>query len=118
MSLWSVPDLPTAILMEQFYIQLVDKGRPRDAALRTARKSVRDIPVRSLRRGWLSDRNIIRLSGGNARYREQLRHLAKRADDFRPFRDPVYWGAFICQGETSVLSGETVQKAVTAREAS
>lgn len=113
MSLWSVPDLPTAILMEQFYIHLLGGDRPRGEALRAAQQHVRDLPVRSLRRKWLTDRGIERLTESDVRYREQLHRLAKRPDDFRPYAHPVYWGAFICQGDTGVLSRELVQQAAT-----
>ena len=35
--------------------------------------------------------------------RAYLQPLERQPDDFRPFRHPRYWGAFICQGDAGPL---------------
>jgi CHAT domain-containing protein len=96
MSLWKVPDLATAVLMDRFYHNLLDQGLARDRSLREAQKFLRGCTVGQLRQdGWLGS--------------ESAQHLAGRSDSDRPFEDPCYWGAFICQGDPSPLLGPSGQ---------
>jgi CHAT domain-containing protein len=103
MSLWKVPDLATAFLMDRFYDNLLTHGRDRDLALRQAQRATRDVTVGDLQAEWLSDAMIDRLAAGNAETSRALRELAGQPDDHRPFAHPLYWGAFICQGDPSPL---------------
>jgi tetratricopeptide (TPR) repeat protein/CHAT domain-containing protein len=105
MSLWKVPDLATAVLMEQFYEKLLPPHKlPRDEALRTAQRYTRDLTVRQLTSdGWLSAETIERLAGGREKITEELQQLAQQPDEHRPFSHPYYWGAFICQGDPRPL---------------
>lgn len=96
MSLWKVPDLSTAILMERFYENLLVREMARDEALRDAQFYTRDITVGELRGRWLGDELVEQLGAGNDWY---VRHLAAEPDDHRPFTHPLHWGAFICQGD-------------------
>jgi len=90
MSLWKVPDLATAVLMDRFYHNLLDRGLARDQSLREAQQYLRCCTALQLRQdGWLDN--------------ESAQHLAGEADLDRPFADPYYWGAFICQGDPSPL---------------
>jgi CHAT domain-containing protein/tetratricopeptide (TPR) repeat protein len=102
-SLWRVPDLATAFLMERFYHSLSGTGLDRDLALREAQRATRDVTVGQLRGDWLSDRMIDRLAAGDAAARRALQELAQQPDGHRPFEHPFYWGAFICQGDTAPL---------------
>ena len=70
MSLWSVPDLPTAILMERFYNNL-DGGMPRHRALNKAQHYVRTLNVGNMRNEWLTPEMIERLVNGGVK----MRHL-------------------------------------------
>jgi CHAT domain-containing protein len=104
MSLWKVPDLATAFLMDRLYDNLLARGLDRDLALSDAQMATRDVTVGQLRTEWLSDANIDHLSAGDAEARRALLELARRPDGHRPFADPYHWGAFICQGDVAPLA--------------
>jgi CHAT domain-containing protein len=103
MSLWKVPDLATALLMDRFYDNLLTRGLDRDLALREAQRATREVTVGQLRAEWLSPAMMERLGDGDPATRDHLGKLAQRPDDHRPFEDPLYWGAFICQGDSAPL---------------
>jgi CHAT domain-containing protein/tetratricopeptide (TPR) repeat protein len=103
MSLWKVPDLATAFLMDRLYDGLLTRGLERDLALAAAQRATREVTVGQLRREWLGEATIERLAGGDAGMRRVLHELADQPDDLRPFAHPYYWGAFICQGDTRPL---------------
>ncbi len=109
MSLWKAPDLATAILMERFYDNLLSRrdssNRPfsRSESLREAQFHTRDVTISQIRDRWLNAEMIERLSAGNVRTRRELQELAQEPDDYRPFTHPLYWSAFICQGDLSPL---------------
>jgi CHAT domain-containing protein len=109
MSLWKAPDLATAILMERFYDNLLnrrdssDRPFPRSESLREAQFHTRDVTVGQIRDGWLNAEMIERLSAGDEETREYLERLARRPDNYCPFTHPKFWGAFICQGDPGPL---------------
>lgn len=99
-SLWSVPDLSTALLMERFYRNHLKNNMEIAAALREAQRWVRAVNI-----------------GVVAAYAEQcyrqsdqthspqlfysIRHyrsLAKQHPDMCPFEHPYYWAAFTVNG--------------------
>jgi CHAT domain-containing protein len=108
MSLWKVPDLATAFLMERFYDNLLTRGLERDLALSQAQRATRDATVGQLKPEWLTPEMIERLAASDAQARRRLEDLAAKPDDHRPFEHPAYWGAFICQGDTAPLRSEPV----------
>jgi CHAT domain-containing protein len=98
MSLWPVDDKATAVLMERFYNHL-KTGMGRDQALRKAQHDLRTATVATLRRdGWLAPARLERLLTDTPAIQS-----ASHADDSRPFQDPKFWGAFICQGDISPI---------------
>ncbi len=103
MSLWKVPDLATAILMERFYDKLFHRGLARDESLRQAQLEVRDLSVGEIREKWLAAEQIDRLAGEGTEAARDLHRLARQAGDHQPFTESRYWGAFICQGEFGPL---------------
>jgi tetratricopeptide (TPR) repeat protein len=104
MSLWKVPDLATALLMERFYENLLSRRRGRAESLHAAQLYTRGVTVGELRSRWLSPELIDRLAAADAGGRKHLQMLAGQPDEHRPFEHPFYWGAFICQGDPAPLS--------------
>ncbi|BCG62948.1 MAG: hypothetical protein methR_P0630 [Methyloprofundus sp.] len=103
MSLWKVPDLATAILMERLYQNLLKKHLPRDQALREAQRYLSQVTVGEIRKDWLNKQTLKKLSAGNQDAEKELKQLAKKPNNHQPFQHPLYWGAFICQGDTEPL---------------
>jgi CHAT domain-containing protein/tetratricopeptide (TPR) repeat protein len=97
-SLLKVPDVATAVLMDRFYAGLVE-GRPPAEALREAQRYVRTVTVGRLRADWLTEAAISTLAGSNEALESALESLAGVADDVAPFGAPVFWGAFVFQGD-------------------
>lgn len=92
MSLWPVPDKATALLMERFFDNL-ERGFGRSNALLESQNYIRNITVRELGQSELG--------------REVLKELLTQNDlscqEKRPLEHPFYWGAWVCQGETTEL---------------
>jgi CHAT domain-containing protein len=103
MSLWKVPDLATAFLMDCFYDNLLTRGLDRDLALSQAQRATRDATVGQLKQEWLTPAMIEQLAGGDTNARRHLEQLTQKPNDYRPFESLLYWGAFICQGDPSPL---------------
>jgi CHAT domain-containing protein len=103
MSLWKVPDLATAFLMDRLYDNLLTRGLDRDLALSEAQRATRDVTIARLKAEWLTPAMIERLAAGDAEARRSLEALAAKPDDNKPFERPFFWGAFICQGDPSPL---------------
>ena len=103
MSLWKVPDLATAILMERLYQNLLNKHLPRNEALRDAQCYLGQVSIGEIRKQWLSKQTRKKLSAGNPETEKELKQLNKQPDSHQPFQHPLYWGAFICQGEPGPL---------------
>ena len=103
MSLWSVPDRVTALLMERMFADL-EKGKGRGEALQSAQNYIRRITVGELRQSEL----------GLEVLKEQMGVVELKSDTKLPWDDevrllehPYYWGAWICQGETKpMVTGE------------
>jgi len=104
MSLWRVPDLASAILMQRFYYNLVILNLDRSEALRNAQIYIRDVTVGEIKEQWLSKRILKRLSGGNENVMHDLQRLKKSPDNRCPFTECIYWGAYVCQGDIGRLS--------------
>jgi len=113
MSLWKVPDLPTAILMERFYDNLLRRRLSVAEGLRAAQFSIRDITVGEIRPRWLCEEMVRRLAAGDPSAQADLLKLAQQPDKYRPFGDAYYWGAFVCQGEPGPLREWTAEPSVT-----
>lgn len=96
MSLWSVPDLATAILMERFYRYLLHDKLGRRESLTKAQFDVQNLTIGKLRSDWLTSEII-----DNSEY---LKSLSSKDDDFCPFKHPSHWGAFICIGNPTPLN--------------
>lgn len=90
MSLWSVPALATAYLMERLFHHL-EEGLGRAAALAHAQSDVCTVTDGELRQSALGQ-SILQEIRGNY------------ADEDRPLSHPYYWGAWVCQGDIGQLA--------------
>ena len=103
LSLWKVPDLATLVLMDRFYRHL-EAALPRHQALHRAQIEVRELTVEDLREeGWLNEETITALAARDDDKRARLDELAAKPSEHQPYADPVYWGAFLCQGKTEPI---------------
>ncbi len=92
-SLWSVPDLSTALLMERFYCNHLNHGMNFAAALREAQSWMRKQVTVKYVRDYLKqaeDKGQIELHQAIA-YR---RVYEDQPDEALPFQSPYYWAAF------------------------
>lgn len=104
MALWSVPDLTTALLMEQYYHNLIQEKMGRSEALKKAQEYIRDLTVRQMRKNWLREETIIWATLRSKQLGKHLKALSKKSDSLRPYKELKYWGAFICQGNPEPLT--------------
>ncbi len=95
MSLWSVPDRATALLMERFFTNL-QQGLGRADALQDAQNYIRTITVKELQQSSLGLAVL-----------EELQGLVPQdyqfCQDNRPLEHPYFWGAWVCQGDTTAM---------------
>ena len=110
MSLWGVPDVATAILMERYYYYLLWEKLGRAEALKKAQSYLRNLTVGDMRDKWLDSECIHQAEKLDCVFANRLRRLSGKADNYRPYRNPKCWGAFICQGNPAPLSQGIVSK--------
>lgn len=104
MSLWKVPDVSTAILMVKFYQNLRD-GFGRCDALLAAQDYVREVTIGELRSDWLTVETIDQFAAGSEEAKFELeREYVHQPNELRPFAQPFFWGAFICEGQPGQLA--------------
>ncbi|MCT7996488.1 CHAT domain-containing protein, partial [Laspinema olomoucense] len=103
MSLWSVPDVPTAILMERFYHNLFETDLGRTQALEKAQRYLQHITIEKIRAEWLTEEAINEVAQHSEESAIWLKILSTKPDDFRPFAGVKYWAAFVCIGNPSLF---------------
>lgn len=105
MSLWPVPDKVTALLMERFFDNL-QSGMGRANALHQAQEYIRTITVKELRQSTLG----IEVLKGLLKVNELSADTQIDCqEEDTPLQHPVYWGAWICQGNTEPLTVRAIQ---------
>ena len=101
-SLWSVPDISTAILMERFYANYIIGEMDIPLALQEAQLWVRDLTSSQVAdyieqcycsREW-EDKSKKRIE----QYRESYLKIAKKSPEEKPFQHPYYWAVFTVNG--------------------
>jgi CHAT domain-containing protein len=98
LSLWSVQDQATALLMTRFYENLLgkrtglDKPLPKAEALREAKHWLRTLPQDEV------DRLAAGLASGVRARTRDLRQPAQ-SGSLHPYEDPYYWAGFILIGD-------------------
>ena len=102
MSLWSVPDRATALLMQRFFTNL-RQGLGRADALQDAQNYIRTITVKELQQSSLGLAVL-----------EELNKLLPQdyqfCQDDSPLEHPYFWGAWVCQGDTTAISSSQIMK--------
>ncbi|MBD2491361.1 CHAT domain-containing tetratricopeptide repeat protein [Aulosira sp. FACHB-615] len=104
MSLWKVPDIATAILMERFYHYLLQARLGKAEALKKAKYDVRNISIGQMRSYWLTEETIEWARTHSKAVANHLMMLNQKYDDERPYEHPRYWAAFICLGNPAPLN--------------
>ncbi|WP_129629264.1 CHAT domain-containing protein [Candidatus Oscillochloris fontis] len=104
-SLWSVPDISTALLMEQFYLNHHRDGMSIIEALHSAQKWLREMNIRDVVRYVDKAYQQARQSGVTKETeillwtdRRQYSRLAEQDSTSSPFAHPYYWAAFTVSG--------------------
>jgi CHAT domain-containing protein len=100
MSLWSVPDRATALLMQHFFTNL-HEGLGRAEALQEAQNYIRTITVKDLQQSDLGQKLLDELVEKNF-----LPQDLQFCQSDKPLAHPFFWGAWVCQGDTTPISSE------------
>ncbi|HEX3045866.1 MAG TPA: CHAT domain-containing protein [Bacillota bacterium] len=99
-SLWKVPDLSTALLMERFYRNHLERGQEFSAALQEAQLWVRDLPVSQVIE--YTEKCLCQAEEKNQRelikYQNYYKDLSREDPTHRLFAHPYYWAAFTVYG--------------------
>jgi CHAT domain-containing protein len=103
-SLWSVPDLATAILMQHFYYYLLQEKRTKADSLKQAKRDICNITIGQMRQEWLTEKAINKVENHSPKMANQLRNLSQKPDHERPYEHPKNWAAFICLGNPSAIA--------------
>lgn len=95
LSLWSVPEKASVLLMERFFDYL-DRGLDKSAALKKAQNYIRNVTIAELRQSDAGMEVLKELTGFDSLPPE--REL-ENSSTTKPLAHPKFWGAWICQGE-------------------
>ena len=101
MSLWSVPDKVTALLMNRFFDNL-KAGMKRNEALKKAQNFIRNAKVKDLVKLDKQD-DLATQAIKDSLNKSNNNILTEKDLEKQPFSHPYYWGAWICQGDTQPL---------------
>jgi tetratricopeptide (TPR) repeat protein len=100
MSLWSVPEQASTLLVDRFFTNLLN-GLGRRDALEEAQNYIRHITIAELRQSRLG-LEILRKLMDDPSFSAQTPIQGQEGD--HPLAHPYYWGAWICQGETDAIT--------------
>ncbi len=94
-SLWSVPEKASMLLMQRFLDSLKEDNIGRADALFEAQNYLRNITIKDLQKSDLGLDVLTELVNfGHLSFEDN------NQPDFQPLKHPYFWGAWVCQGET------------------
>lgn len=92
--LWDADDFSTAIFMDAFYYQYIEKKQSPPVALSKAKQYLRSVTIGHLKKqGWFAYMKEMEL---NPEAKGLLETFEKCSDKVRPFKSEEYWGGFVC----------------------
>ncbi len=99
-SLWSVPDISTALLMERFYRNHLKSGMDLPAALQEAQGWVRRLEAREVMEyaETCYRQSKPAQQAELFKWRNHYRYQAETDPTAQPFAHPYYWAAFTVNG--------------------
>jgi CHAT domain-containing protein len=101
-SIWSVPDISTALLMERFYFNHIILGMDIPQALQDAQLWIRDLTSSQVADYVEKCYQSGKWEGKSKEFIEQYRgdilKLVEESPDKKPFYHPYYWAAFTVNG--------------------
>lgn len=92
--LWEANDFSSALLMDAFYYYYTEKGFSPQAALKSAKKYLRQASIGELRRNHWFD--IAWREDADAKTKQLIAAYEQMDDRVRPFRSEAYWGGYAC----------------------
>lgn len=102
-SLWQVADLPTTLLMAQFYRNFTRKRLRIDDSLHDAQKYLQKTDISEFQANPHTAEIIETICRKDPRVRKTVDWYNQQPQSFRPFADPFYWGGFIFVGRSASL---------------
>ena len=101
-SLWSIPDISTAILMERFYSNPVASGMEIPVALQDAQLWVRNLTANQVKdyveKCYCSGKWEGESKEFIEQYRKRCLEMAQKSPEEKPFQHPYYWAASTVNG--------------------
>lgn len=92
--LWNADDFSTAVFMDAFYEQYINKKELPFEALGKAKQYLKNVTVGELRKqGWFEVSNIFEKGTVAAKLLERYKAYN---DKVKPFKNERFWGGFVC----------------------
>lgn len=92
--LWAANDFSTAVLMDAFYYQYMERKQSPETALSLAKSYLRNVTIGQLKQqGW---KDYIEQEITDVQVKEEMQRYWECSDGIRPFREEAFWGGFVC----------------------
>lgn len=92
--LWSANDFSTAILMDEFYYQYMEKKQSPPAALALAKNYLKNVRIGELKKkSWFDKVKRSKIDDNTKSYIEKYEDMDEKV---KPFMNEAFWGGFVC----------------------